>query len=199
MAAYSQASPGDETEQPPESTSLIAAAEATTPAMQERLQQLQEMLRRGALVENGIWSFKMTDWVVGLHATDIDGDGDREILIASRDGQIKAFTRYGSQKWGHTLTDQQQLNALAVRAPEGKTPGEGPCVILGLRSGRIMALNKDGDETFPEWSYDTGRLIRQIAVSKSESDLVVIGSDDRAVHGLEGATGRLRWKYVTGG
>ncbi len=197
MPIYSQPSPGEMPEQPQKRADPEPADEATAPTIQEYLQQLQDTLRRGVLVENTIWSFKMTDWVVGLHAADIDGDGDREILIASRDGWIKAFTRYGSLKWERQLPGER-LSSLAVRPPGEKGPEKEPRVILGLRSGKVIALNKDG-EVFPGWGYDTGRMIRQIAISERGLDTVAIGSEDRSVHILEGATGKLRRKYVTNG
>ncbi len=190
--------PADDMPAPPRN-SLVPeqTTEVVIPAPQEYLQPLQEMLRSGVLVENSIWSFKMTDWIVGLQAVDIDGDGDREILIASRDGWVKAFTRYGSLKWERTLPGQR-FSALAVRPPSGKATEGEPCVILGLRSGKVIALNKDGN-IFPNWEYDIGYLVRQIAISEHEPDVIVIGSEDRSVHVVEGTNGHLLWKYPTAG
>jgi VCBS repeat protein len=50
------------------------------------IQPLQEALRQGLAVATELWSFSTTDWVTSVHAADIDGDGDIEVVAGSRDG-----------------------------------------------------------------------------------------------------------------
>jgi outer membrane protein assembly factor BamB len=163
----------------------------------EMQHQLQDALRHGLAVENMLWSSKMTDWIVGLHAADIDGDGDIEIVVASRDGWITVFTRFGSFKWEHQLEEgyPTTLTAIPLRTDVQE---QKVCIILGLRSGKVIALDKDGMQ-LRDWGYDASQVVRQVSIGANSSDAIVLGSEDRYVHVLDLVTGKLRWKYRTDG
>src|SRR5262245_20459527 len=66
---------------------------------EQTIQSLQASLRQGLAVVTELWSFSTKGWVTGVHAADIDGDGDREVLIASQSGQVCALTKLGDLKW----------------------------------------------------------------------------------------------------
>ncbi|WP_161977980.1 HEAT repeat domain-containing protein [Dictyobacter kobayashii] len=64
------------------------------------------------------------------------------------------------------------------------------CVIVGMRNGDVHALDQDG-RSLPDWFYSTGRMIRQIYVSDHAPNNILIGSEDRGIHVLDRATGKL--------
>lgn len=166
---------------------------------QEVWQKLQDALRHGITVCNTLWLFRMTDWVVGIHAVDLDGDGEIEILLASRDGWIKTFTRFGSLKWEKLLNHEQYINALAiVPAQAEKQAEQQPRIIVGLRDGQVIALDKEG-KRLENWLYSAKRIIRQIYISSNHPENVLIASEDRCIHVLDSATGELRWIQHTQG
>ncbi len=197
MSLYPQPSPNEIPGLSQKQVHTTAKNWQDEPKAQILWQQLQDALRQGLTVSNILWSFRMTDWIVGLHATDIDGDGEIEILIASRDGRIRAFTRFGSLKWQRRL-GRMHISALAVLPLKIGTQEEQPRIIVGLRSGNVIALDKEGGR-IKDWEYDTGRIIRQISIGGQRSENVIIASEDRCIHVLESATGRPRWKYHTQG
>lgn len=171
--------------------------ESSSERAKEIQQQLQDSLRHGLAVDNVLWSLRMTDWVVGLQATDIDGDGNLEILLGLRDGWIKVFTPFGALKWERRL-EKQSISALAVIPLHVDERERFPRIVVGLRNGRVIALDKNGNQ-LKGWEYQTERLIRQIAVSETAPGHIVVGSEDRSVHVLDGETGKLLWKRLTKG
>jgi outer membrane protein assembly factor BamB len=193
MSAYSQTPSGKKKHGLQQDTS----PETFERSEHEIQHELQDALRSGLTVIDIIRSFKMTEWVVGLQAADIDGDGDTEIVIASRDGWIKAFTRFGTLKWDRLL-DGHHISALAVMPQWKDGQTELPRVFVGLRGGKVIALDKEG-RPISCWEYSTGRIVRQIYVSPSHPENVLVGSEDRHLHVLDSATGQLRWKYHTTG
>jgi outer membrane protein assembly factor BamB len=171
--------------------------DSSTQQAEKLQQQLQNALRQGLALENTLWSFSMTDWVVGLQAADIDGDGNIEILVGLRDGWIKAFTRFGALKWQKHL-EHQQITALAVIPLRTDEKERLSPIIVGLRSGEVLALDKNG-KLLKDWKYSAERIVRQIAVSEKSPDYIVIGSEDRFIHVIDSESGQLRWKYRTNG
>ena len=193
MSAYSQTPPGDKKHWQLKDTS----PEIFEKSDHQILHELQDALRSGLIGVDRLRSFKMTDWVIGLQAADIDGDGDTEIVIASRDGWIKSFTRFGTQKWDRFLNGDH-INALAVVPHWKDGQAEQARVFVGLRSGQVIALDKEGRRV-PNWEYNCGQIVRQLYVSPTHSENVIVGSEDRYVHVLDSACGQLRWKYNTQG
>ncbi|MBV9020327.1 MAG: FG-GAP repeat protein, partial [Ktedonobacteraceae bacterium] len=73
---------------------------ALTETDEKILRNLLDELQRGrGVVDENVWSYKTKDWATSVHAADIDGDGDTEILIGSRDGSIHATTKWETLKW----------------------------------------------------------------------------------------------------
>ncbi|HEY0757501.1 MAG TPA: PQQ-binding-like beta-propeller repeat protein [Ktedonobacteraceae bacterium] len=160
---------------------------------------LRDALLLGIAVENGLWSKKMPDWVVGLQIADIDGDGNLEILVGSRDGTIRAYTPTGERKWEYILRGEQPyLSALTVLPLQEGSPEKETRIIVGLRSGSILALDKGGKEV-ANWGYRTDRIIRQLFVSELNPQIVIAASEDRHIHALSRSDGQLLWKFRTKG
>src|SRR5215469_9367269 len=109
---------------------------------------LPDLLKRGIAVVTNIWNYSANDWVSSVQAADVDGDADIEILLGSRDGYVRALTRWGSPKWETRLgTGKWVSSATAVpQAEENRLSQSGylnlrPHVIAGSRDGRVYALD----------------------------------------------------------
>lgn len=171
----------------------------TSPTFSKRL---QDLLTQALAVENIEWTFNTKDWAISVHAADIDSDGDIEILIGSRDGYIRALTSWGKTKWethleGHSISAVfgLSLSPLQCHSFEGLLQ---PCVFVGTRRGKILALNQNG-RLEQSWEYATGRIIRQLYMSPNEPDHLIVGSEDRCVHILNRITGAKIAQYRTDG
>ena len=163
------------------------------------INRLRDALLAGIAIENGLWSRRMTDWVVSLQIADIDGDGNPEILIGSRSGDIRAYTPLGERRWKRVLAGEQPyLSALTVLPLQEEHPNEETRIIAGLRNGEILALDKHG-KVVPGWHYQTDRIIRQLFVSNHNPQLVAAVSEDRRLHVLDRADGHQIWQFAMRG
>jgi outer membrane protein assembly factor BamB len=161
------------------------------------LQLLQEALRQGLTVITEVWSYSVKDWVTSVHAADIDGDGDDEVLLGSRDGLVKALTRQGFPKWEYMAQKGEWLGT--IYCINNVDAVDRTRVLVGARDFRVIALDELGSKL---WEYRTDQVVRRIRVSDINQDgkaEVLAGSEDCCVHALECATGKLLWKYKTKG
>jgi outer membrane protein assembly factor BamB len=170
------------------------------PTNSNELNTLRNLLWSSLAVEDLLWTFRTKDWVQAISAADIDNDGDMEILICSRDGYVCALTRRGAVKWETYFAGEQLSTLYPVPLPlrsEAVTPGpQRPIsVIVGTRSGKVMALDPRG-ERVPNWEYDTDRIIRKIYISDKNPESIIIGSEDRCIHILDRDTGKPRYAKV---
>lgn len=80
-----------------------------------------------------------------------------------------------------------------IYSPPGYDPRTGR-IFFGATDKRLYALDSHG---LFLWSFATGDNVatRPVVVG----DVVVFGSEDRTVYGVDAASGRLRWKRDTGG
>ncbi|MBA2395841.1 MAG: PQQ-binding-like beta-propeller repeat protein [Ktedonobacteraceae bacterium] len=161
-----------------------------------RIQDLQEALRLGLAVVTELWSYStIKDWISSVHAADIDGDGDIEVLVGSRNYRIYVLTKLGN------LKRELSLNSEWVGAVFGiddiNATDTMPRLVVGTRGNIVYAF----DATFrPLWEYNAGLVIRQIIVCDINHDgkmEVIIGSEDRQIHVLACESGELLWKYAT--
>ncbi|MBE3560287.1 MAG: PQQ-binding-like beta-propeller repeat protein [Ktedonobacteraceae bacterium] len=163
----------------------------------EDVQALQEALRLGLAAISELWFHTTTDWVTSVHAADIDGDGDYEVLVGSRDGSVRALTRKGQVKWQHEESCGEWVGSVfAINAADALDRVR---VITGARDGAVVALNDLGKVL---WSYRAGQVIRRIRVLDINRDgraEVLIASEDCSVHALACDTGELLWKYDSKG
>src|SRR5436853_6129057 len=80
---------------------------------------LPDLLKYGIAVVTNAWNYSANDWVSSVQAADVDGDGDIEILLGSRDGFVRALTRWGSLKWETRLGAGKWVSTvIAVPQPE---------------------------------------------------------------------------------
>ncbi|MBO0791991.1 MAG: PQQ-binding-like beta-propeller repeat protein, partial [Ktedonobacteraceae bacterium] len=161
------------------------------------IQPLQEALRQGLAVATELWSFSTTDWVTSVHAADIDGDGDIEVVAGSRDGSVRVLTRGGQLKW------QQREESLswvgAVQCISNKDATDATRVVIGARNGKVIAFSERGEEI---WRYQAGQAIRRIRVEDVDQDgkvEVLVASEDCLVHVLACETGEPIWTFQSNG
>jgi outer membrane protein assembly factor BamB len=158
--------------------------------------QLPDLLKYGMAVVTNIWNYSANDWVSSVQAADVDSDGDIEILVGSRDGFVRALTRWGSLKWGTRLGEGKWVSSV-VAVPQSEnafSPSDEmylpPCVIAGSRDGRVYALDQHG-HILPEWEeYDTGGVVRQVYIHPECPERVIIGSESRYLYVLDCHTGK---------
>lgn len=189
----------------------------------DSLSRLQENLQRGLSVVTEKWNYEVRDWVTSVHATDIDDDGEREIIACSRDGRV--YVLKGNEKGNKARLWRRVIGTKAwVGTAIGITPSRGSNasvrIIVGTRDGKIYALDKDGgivgkdrriyslprnestDEEDPgkdAYWCDTGYVIRQIYADLRQTNIIIFGSEDRCVYALDYDTGEIRWRFPTHG
>src|SRR5579875_3583390 len=135
---------------------------------------LQQSLRLGLTVATEIWSYPIGDWVSSVHAADIDGDGDVEILLASRNSNIYILAK------DRTLEGKYRSSGgwiRTIRGGDNAGDSDKTHIVVGSRDNRVQALDKNGD-------------------GKSE---ILVASEDHCLHVLSSETGEVLWKYATGG
>ena len=187
----------------PDKQAVVPHHHALEPDEQSIFHQLQHVLWDGAAVTSTLWNYHTKDWVTNVQATDIDNDGDIEVVVGSRDGVVLACTPWGAKKW-EAQWDGQFISALfAIPVTDvslyKKTAQKQPCVIVGMRDGGVYALDQDGSK-IPGWAYSTGRMIRQLYIPKNQPNAIIIGSEDRCIHVLDRMTGKaMSPPYQTNG
>ena len=160
------------------------------------VQNLREALRLGIGVVTELWFHPTKDWVMSVHAADIDGDGGIEVFIVSRDGFVRVLTSKGSLKWQVEQPDEWIGIVRGINNTEAK---DATRLVSGSRRSQVYAYNETGDLL---WQYSAGQVIRSIRIydiNHDGKDEVIIGSEDWSVHVLSSATGKLLWKYDTKG
>ncbi len=158
---------------------------------------LQNLLRQGLGVIKEMWSFAADDWVTSVHARDIDGDGDFEVVIGSRDGSVRVLTRKGDQKWIDTEPSSEWVGA--IHSVDNVKALDSTRIIAGMRNNKVVGMNERGKRL---WSYTADQVIRRVRVADIDQDdkaEVLVASEDFAIHVLHSATGELLWKYATKG
>lgn len=167
----------------------------TNPARKD-IKELQKVLRLGLTVVTELWSYPAGDWVSSVHAADIDGDGDIEVLLGSRDGNVYCLTKRGILKW------KMRISGEWVRAIQGVNNAEAADktrLILGSRDSKVQAFDEIGEML---WQYQANHEVRQLCIYDINGDgktEVIVASEDQCIYALTSETGQLLWKYTTGG
>src|SRR5258708_4500356 len=97
---------------------------------------LQNLLRQGLGVIKELWSFTTDDWVTSVHAADIDGDGDFEVIIGSRDGYVRVLTRNGYFKWEQFEEHSEWVGS--IYGVDNVKALDRTRVIAGMRSNKVV-------------------------------------------------------------
>ncbi|HEY6286303.1 MAG TPA: FG-GAP-like repeat-containing protein [Ktedonobacteraceae bacterium] len=172
------------------------STEATNAQGEIRVEHLREALRVGLAVVTELWSYDTSDWVSSVHAADIDGDGDTEILISSRDNKVYVLTNRGVLKWQFEESKEWIGTVFGIDNFAAKDDVR---VVAGSSDNSVYALDKMGRLL---WKYAAGSVIRQVFVHDIDADgkaEVIVGSEDHRIYVLACQTGEQLWEYATGG
>ncbi len=187
------------------------------------IDELHDALGLGLGTVTRNWDYKAKDWVTSIFAADITNDGEVEVVACSRDGRVQLLSAKGGDCWWQRVVGEKAwIGTGAVISSEflATDTNEEARIIVGTRDGKVFALNKDGmtltrqgkllpfdsdgkalnseEEKAACW-VDTGYVIRQIYVNPEKPTDILIGSEDRCVYALDYTTGKLHWKFQTGG
>jgi outer membrane protein assembly factor BamB len=187
---------------------------------------LKLALKDGLSIFSRIWDYKAKNWVMCITVADIDGDGDVEIIIGSRDGRIYCFSKTGKLRWQREIGWQLETGMRAwvdtIAISGMARPGEEAAVriIVGTRDGKVYVLDSEGclltkdgakllfneegqplDRQLAQDAYwfNINHVIRSICVDPLRQSRIILGSEDRCVYGLDLRTGEQLWQYATGG
>ena len=120
----------------------------TSTRLEQLKQQLQLTLRRGLAIIKGAWAYRTQDWATSICATDLDGDGDTEVIVGTYDGRILVLTKWGTPKWEQVLGDGKWVCTVAGVQRLGEetivVPNEEKrvCIVAGSRNGNVYALTQ---------------------------------------------------------
>ena len=85
--------------------------------MPSAFSRLQDNLRLELTCVRDLWHYEAKGWVTGVHAADIDQDGDIEVLACSHDGRVCALTRDGHLRWEHIVGEKALVTAIVACPP----------------------------------------------------------------------------------
>lgn len=181
---------------------------------------LRHALADGLSIVSRIWEFKARNWVTCIYVADIDGDGDVEIVIGSREGRIYCLTKTGKLRWRRDIGSREWIVTITVGGFAGQRKEAAVHIIMGTRDGKVYVLDgegrmltRDGKELLfdeegkpidPQQALDacwfsTGYVIRSIYVDPLQQSQIILGTEDRCAYGLDYKTGKQLWKFQTGG
>ncbi len=116
---------------------------------------LRDTLRAGCSVVKELWSRNARDWMMCVHAADINNDGEQEVLASSRDGRIYVFNKSGDVRWKRIVGEKAWVGAIsgipfqshllnsedALSEHRRVLPVR---VIAGTRDGKVYAFDQYG-------------------------------------------------------
>lgn len=116
---------------------------------------LRDTLRAGCSVVSEVWSRNAKDWMMCVHAADINNDGELEILTSSRDGRVNVFNKIGDVRWKRVVGEKAWVGTISgipfqSQLLSGDTVRSGhrqalPVrVIAGTRDGKVYAFDQYG-------------------------------------------------------
>lgn len=111
------------------------------------IQELYDALGLGLGTVSRIWEYEAKDWVTSVTVSDIDNDGEFEVIACSRDGRVQLLdTKTGRCRWQRIVGEKAWIGTSTVVARDLLATGsrEDARIIVGTRDGKVYILNKDG-------------------------------------------------------
>jgi len=145
------------------------------------------------------WSFQAGDSIDSSPSVaDVDGDGDDEIVFGSDDHSLYCLTASnGSLEWSRDLGGPVRSTPTIVDVDAN---GDAE-VLIGSGNNTMFCLRGvDGSKV---WSFETqGPIEGTATVGHALPDtgtplMVLFGSTDGCIYGLDAASGDLEWYYTT--
>ena len=122
--------------------------------------------------------------------------GISTLFVLSDDGLFYAVDCSTlAKKW--SFNSGAPAGSLASSSPALYEAGQKTLVYFGSIDGNIYALNLSGDKV---WSFQTDDAVfasPAVVLVNNSHPLVVVGSDDTYVYGLDGLTGEQLWIFST--
>ncbi len=141
--------------------------------------------------------------------SDVDGDGNFEIITGTSDGKIVALDSTGKLKWSYDIQEQiDDLELMFLDSSNMNSIGNTPLtedifsagstnVIFGTELGFVYVLGFNGKLI---WKFKTEGAIRGSVISTNFGDgdkKIIFGSTDQHLYCVS-KDGKLLWKYNTG-
>ena len=182
------------------------------PATKSAINELRDNLAVGLGIVSRIWDYKTKDWVTSICAADVDKDGKAEVVVCTREGRVFLLTTdKGGDRWERVVGDKTDwvstgtiIGGAQPRIVVGKRDGKIYCLDKDgntiTRDGRILSFNKkdgraeDGKAEEEAYWFQAGDVIRQVCFD-NYSSLIIVGSEDRHVYGLDSNSGNQRWEF----
>jgi outer membrane protein assembly factor BamB len=168
---------------------------ASYPSYDRERRMLRQLIQRGQSIIEQVWSYNTKAWTTSVHAADIDGDGDIEILIGSRDGRVYVLTRQKDLKWSTPVLDDGE-GIVSVIGITRSSDEPNNYILAASHNGTVYALDHRGEKT---QKYTTGGDIRHMYIAPDRPDELVVGCTDNGIYILDRKTLALKTKYLTGG
>lgn len=116
---------------------------------------LRDTLRAGCSVVSEVWSRNAKDWMMCVHAADINNDGELEILTSSRDGRVNVFNKNGDVRWKRIVGEKARVGTISgvpfqsrLQAYDDARPEQRKLLpvraIAGTRDGKVYAFDQYG-------------------------------------------------------
>ncbi len=184
------------------------------------VKKLRQALADGLSIVSRIWEFKARNWVTCIYVADIDGDGDAETIIGSREGRIYCLSKTGKLRWKLDIGSREWIVTITVGGLAGPRKETSVHIIMGTRDGKVYVLDgegrmvtrdggillfdEEGKPIDPQQALDAcwfsiGYVIRSIYVDPLQQSQIILGTEDRCAYGLDYKTGEQLWNYPTGG
>ena len=137
------------------------------------------------------WEFKTGDWIRALFVCDINGDGEAEILVGSKDKHLYVLDGAGRCIAKKRL--DSSIYSLCAADIDDKGDTE---ILVGTDNKELLALNADLQEL---WRHSfENRLLALQAITIEGGCRVVAGSEDKHIYFLD-EQGRTIWRHYLNG
>ena len=120
---------------------------------------------------------------IAIASGDLDGDGDRDLIVGDRTGRLQSITNVGTpEEPAWALADNNLLpdSARANAAPHlADLDGDGDLdLLVGDRNGRLTLIRNLGDPRNPRWAIESTRFAGIDVGSNSIPYLIDLDGDE---------------------
>lgn len=137
----------------------------------------------GELINN----FSTPHYVLVVHAQDVDGDGNIEILTGNENGHLHVYDFSGNLLW--RFETGSWIAALDILVNKESNEVE---IVIGSQDCHIYGLNANGALL---WQYETAKRVRTLCVDE-ESNEIAFGSYDKKFYLISRANRQATFDYI---